>query len=107
MWKRGIQDAISWNCMPWAAGSKLPYSGSATRKPSTAPISASQRAAGALRSEPGGQHHDARDDREPDDETQERQTGRHGLLLLCRRRLQARANHSVSSTNTPMIIMKA
>src|SRR6476646_6648770 len=38
--------------MPCAAGSNCVYSGNATRKPSTAPTSASQRAAGALRSEP-------------------------------------------------------
>ncbi len=82
MLKRGIQDTISWNWKPWAEGSKRPHSGSAT---SRAEQRARQRQPArrlgvAVRA--GGEHRDPRDDRNPDDQAQKRQTEEHELLFL-------------------------
>ena len=52
MSKRGIQSAISTNCIADVVVSKLAHSGIVTRKPASAPANAIQRAKLASRSRP-------------------------------------------------------
>ena len=74
------------------------YSGIVTSEAGTAPTSAIQRAGAASRSRPIASTSDAGDDRHPDGEAKDK---------AVMRRASAHAPTTISSANTPMIIVNA